>query len=354
MSIPDLCGAYYDVISTPPTRRVMVRIDEAYTGSNSISNIKLNGTVYGGTPTLLKFLQLPAPLNKSYFRITLPGAAPDPSGASTTYVRSATESNAVSCIEGLPVLTNNLLTRSIAFSGTQMINTLTYSILPSYINDISGLCVTYSQSGGFIDNIPQANVSIDLSSNTISFTTPKTTSFYVVAPYLSDGTASMVAPVFIWLPNPPTITAVQAQDRAVRVFITNGNTYGAPVVRYKLVATRTDTLEQTVAYVSGPAASAATIGGLINGVQYTITISTETYFGLSDPSDPSAPVTPQPPPTDGYTLRTQTVTPDETVLAERRVGVELVRQRRTAGQQQFPDHAAYLQYLKGANYLRGR
>lgn len=353
MSIPDLCGAYFDIFMAS-FRRVTILIDEPYTGSNSISSIKLNGTAYGGTPILVKFLQLPVPLNKSYFRINLPVTAPDPSGASITYVRSAIGSNTFNCISGLSQITTDILNRTLAFSGSQMVNTFTYSSLPPYINDISGLCVTYVSSGDLIENIPKANVTVDIPSKTISFITPKTTEPYIVAPFLPDGTPSVFGPIIVWIPAPPTINSVQAQDRAAHVFFTHGDTYGAPVIRYKLVATRTDTLEETVAYVSGPTATSASIGGLSNGIQYTITVSTETYFGLSDPSEPSAPVTPRPSPTDGYILRTQTIAPDETLLTERRAGVELVRQRRTTGQQRFPDHAAYLQYLKGANYLRGR
>lgn len=54
-------------------------------------------------------------------------------------------------------------------------------------------------------------------------------------------------------------------------------------------------------------------------------------------------------------LRSSTEQPDDTTRTEVRGGVELVKQRLTTGrQQQFPDHASYLQYLKGANYLRGR
>jgi hypothetical protein len=47
---------------------------------------------------------------------------------------------------------------------------------------------------------------------------------------------------------------------------------------------------------------------------------------------------------------------DETNRVQIRGGIELVREARlqtVVGKRTFPDHASYLQYLRGRNYTRG-
>jgi hypothetical protein len=46
--------------------------------------------------------------------------------------------------------------------------------------------------------------------------------------------------------------------------------------------------------------------------------------------------------------------PDDASIVASRGGRELVRQAKSGKQQQFPDHAAYLNYLRGRNYVQAR
>ena len=96
--------------------------------------------------------------------------------------------------------------------------------------------------------------------------------------------------------------------------------------------------------------SSGVSGELLSGV--TSIASTDRAFAAMKFIAPPVPPTPAPVPT---LLELRSAQPDDTTRTGIRGGVELVKQRREAGRQQkFPDHASYLQYLKGANYLRGR
>jgi trimeric autotransporter adhesin len=55
-----------------------------------------------------------------------------------------------------------------------------------------------------------------------------------------------------------------------------------------------------------------------------------------------------------FQLRKTAVMPDQESIASSAGGRELVRQRNGGQQQRFPDHAAYIRYLRGVNYVRTR
>lgn len=55
-----------------------------------------------------------------------------------------------------------------------------------------------------------------------------------------------------------------------------------------------------------------------------------------------------------FDIRKATVLPDETSVIASAGGRELVRQRNSGQQQKFPDHASYLRYVRGVNYVRTR
>jgi hypothetical protein len=55
-----------------------------------------------------------------------------------------------------------------------------------------------------------------------------------------------------------------------------------------------------------------------------------------------------------FELRKANVMPDGATVAASAGGRELVRQRNSGQQQKFPDHASYLRYVRGVNYVRTR
>lgn len=55
-----------------------------------------------------------------------------------------------------------------------------------------------------------------------------------------------------------------------------------------------------------------------------------------------------------FDMRKATVLPDEASVIASAGGRELARQRNSGQQQKFPDHASYLRYVRGVNYVRTR
>jgi P pilus assembly chaperone PapD len=111
-------------------------------------------------------------------------------------------------------------------------------------------------------------------------------------------TVMVAGPATAAVPGPPTSVTARAGDQLDEVTWTAPTPDDPTITGYVVTAAPADPPPVIV----GPTARTATVTGLTNGTAYTFTVAATNPDGTSPPSEPSAPVTPNPPAATSLTL----------------------------------------------------
>ena len=230
------------------------------------------------------------------------------SGPCMIFANSVTDADYLAAYEESQIITVGSLNQTITFPAItdRAFGSASFSVEDS-VSASSGLTVAFSSDDTSVCTVSGSGVITPLAVGTclIRATQAGNDQYGAASPVLRTFN------VYAVTPSRPFIFSASAGDGAITLaFTPPGFTGGAPVTAYELVATPTGA--GTVVTDDSCAASPCTINGLVNGVEYTVTVAGINVAGTGLASGASTALTPV---TRAAAVSGLTAVPDSTSIA---------------------------------------